>query len=310
MNTDKDRIIFVHGMKPKPRPEDHCAMLWRCLLDGVRRADAAVAEQLASNPDIFVLGAWSRLLYDQHTSIEPDIPGIERLLDLPGPEDEDIREAMHWHKRIGQLIYLLSDAFPVLIDLVANPNMKATLQDARRYFRNENGVATRIRGLVADSLIAATEAGQRVLLIGHSLGSVIAYDVLWELSRRRNSNVRIDQFLTIGSPLGVNFVQHRMLGSAEHGERRYPDNIRTWRNLSAIGEMTALDRRMAKDFAPMQKAGLVESISDDIELINYFRGPDGLNVHKCYGYMANEKTGAVLVEWLRSAADSLPEPAS
>lgn len=302
MNTDKDQIIYVHGMKPKPRPEDHSAMLWRCLLDGVRRADGGVAEELAGNPGMFALVAWSSLLYDEQTRIEPDVPGVERLLSLPGPEPDDIREAMHWHKRIGQFVYLLSDAFPVLIDLVANPDMKATLQDARRYFRNDDGVATRIRARVADALIAATGAGQRILLIGHSLGSVIAYDVLWELSRRRNSNVRIDQFLTIGSPLGVNFVQHRILGSRERGVRRYPDNIRAWRNLSAIGEMTALDRRMAKDFAPMYKAGLVESICDDIDLINYFRGPDGLNVHKCYGYMANEKTGAVLVEWLQRAA--------
>ncbi len=300
MNTDKDRIIYVHGMKPKPRPADHRAMLWRCLLDGVRRVDVGVAEQMAGNPGMFALVAWSGLLYDQQVSIEPDVPGVERLLDLPGPEHDDIREAMHWHKRIGQFVYLLSDAFPVLIDLVANPNMKATLQDARRYFRNDNGVATRIRQRVADELIAATDAGQRVMLVGHSLGSVIAYDALWELSRRRNSDVRIDQFLTIGSPLGLKFVQHRMLGSAERGAPRYPDNIRTWRNLSAIGDMTALDQRMAKDFAPMQNDGLVESISDDIDLINYFRGPDGLNVHKCYGYMANAKTGAVLTEWLRS----------
>jgi hypothetical protein len=34
-------------------------------------------------------------------------------------------------------------------------------------------------------------------------------------------------------------------------------------------------------------------------LQTYFRGPDGLNVHKCYGYMANQQTGAALAAWLK-----------
>ena len=299
MNERNGKIIYVPGMKPKPRPEDHAAMLWRCLCDGVRRADAELAGQLAMHKDIFELIAWSRLFYEERTSIEPDLPGIERLLTLDGPEQRDLSEALHWHKRVGQLVYLLSDAFPVLINLVATPDMKGTLQDARRYFRNENGVATQIRKIVADALTAAWESGHRIMIIAHSLGSVIAYDVLWELSRRQGNDVYIDEFLTIGSPLGVNFVQHRLRSSHEQGEQRYPNNIRRWKNLSAIGEMTSLDRRMNKDYAPMLAAGLIESITDDIGLETYFRGPHGLNVHKCYGYMANIKTGAVVADWLR-----------
>ena len=177
--------------------------------------------------------------------------------------------------------------------------MKSTLQDTQRYFRNHNGVATKIRRMVADALTTAWRAGRRIILIGHSLGSVIAYDVLWELSRREASDVCVDRFVTIGSPLGLNFVQHRILSSPESLARRYPDNIRHWINLSAVGEMTALDRTFADDFREMLDLGLVESIVDHIDLVNYFRGPEGLNVHKCYGYMANEKTGAVIVDCWR-----------
>lgn len=294
-----EHIIYVPGMKPKPPAEDHRAMLWRCLLNGVRRADPDWVEPLRGHPEAFELAAWSTLFYHEQTSIDSDLPGIERLLRLDGPEPEDLREARHWHKRIAQFVYLLSDAFPWLIDLVANPAMKATLQDARRYFRDEEGRATRIRQRVTEELRAATDAGRRIMLVGHSLGSVIAFDVLWELSRRERSDVRIDEFVTLGSPLGLNFVQHRMLGAREPGDRRYPDNIRRWTNLSAIGEMTSLDRSMADDYAPMLRSGLIESINDRTDLGTYFRGPLGLNVHKCYGYMANVQTGQVIVDWLR-----------
>lgn len=298
MAIANDKIIYVPGMKPKPPAADHRAMLWRCLLDGVRRADPAWVEPLRGGPDIFELAAWSTLFYHEQTSIEPDLPGVERLLQLDGPEPADLKEALHWHKRIAQFVYLMSDAFPALIDIVGNPAIKALLQDARRYFRNDDGRAARIRQRVADELRAATAAGRRVLLIGHSLGSVIAFDTLWELSRLDGSDVRVDQFLTLGSPLGLNFVQHRMLGAHEHGLLRFPGNIRRWTNLSAIGEMTSLDRSMADDFAAMVEGRLVESIVDRTDLQTYFRGSHGLNVHKCYGYMANIETGRVIVEWL------------
>lgn len=298
MTTANDQIIYVPGMKPKPPAADHRDMLWRCLLDGVRRADPDRVKPLRERPETFELAAWSSLFYHEQTSIEPDLPGIDRLLSLEGPEPEDLREARHWHKRIAQFVYLLSDAFPSLIGLVANPAMKATLQDSQRYFRNEDGRAGRIRARVAQELHAATDAGRRILVIGHSLGSVIVFDALWELSRLEGSDVRIDEFLTIGSPLGLNFVQHRMLGAHEPGLLKYPANIRRWTNLSAIGEMTSLDRTMADDFAPMVDGGLVESIVDHTDLQTYFRGPDGLNVHKCYGYMANVETGRVIADWL------------
>jgi pimeloyl-ACP methyl ester carboxylesterase len=214
---------------------------------------------------------------------------------MSGPDEEDIEEAAHWHKRLAQFAYLIGDAFPALIGLIANPDLKATMQDSRRYFRNHHGVATEIRKLVADRLNAAWQAGRRIILIGHSLGSVIAYDVLWEMSRKK-SELRVDRFVTIGSPLGLNFVQHRILSARERGAARYPDNIRRWDNLSAIGEMTALDREFADDFGEMVTLGLVERIDDHTDLVNYYRGPDGLNVHKCYGYLANEKIGAVLAD--------------
>lgn len=294
---NKKAIIYVPGMKPKPPADQHRSTLWRCMCEGIRRANPDVAKVIAGIPEVFRLASWASMFYQEQRELAVDLPGVERLFSLPGPEPRDIAEARHWHKRIGRLIYLLCDAFPFLIEHVANPEMKAALVDIQRYFRNENSMATKIRKLVADCLLGAWDEGCEILLIGHSLGSVIAYDVLWELSRRQNSNLRVDLFLTIGSPLGLNFVKHRMLSSTERGARRFPDNIGRWENLSAIGEMTALDRAFANDYARMLDHGLVQSITDQTDLTTYFRGEEGLNVHKCYGYMVNEKVGAAIADW-------------
>jgi len=298
--SERDRvIIYVPGMKPKPPAVEHSATLWRCLLEGVRRFDADTAEQMAVRADIFRLVPWPHLFYDTPKDLAEDLPGVERLMSLPGPEPADVDEARHWHKRLGRLAYLISDAFPCLIRWVANPNMKVTLQDSMRYFRNENGVATEIRSMVADSLRTAQNAGARILLLTHSLGSVIAYDVLWEFSHRAGIDIKVDTFVTVGSPLGMNFVRHRLLSARERGHCRYPDNIRSWQNLSAVGEMTALDRVFADDYHEMLELGLVDEINDRLDLLTYFRGPEGLNVHKCYGYMVTRELGEVVAEWWR-----------
>ncbi len=304
--TGETQIVYVPGMKPKPPVEDHEEMLWRCLLNGVGRVDSGVARDLAQRRDMFRVAPWSRLFYDEQTSVEPDLPGIDRLLTLDGPEERDVREARHWHKRIGKLVYLLCDTFPSLIDWFSDPNMDEALRETRRYFQDRDGVATCVRQHVADRFLASWTPGSRLLVIAHSLGSVIAFDALWELSHGSDSELSIDLFMTLGSTLGLNFMRHRMLNAKESGVRRFPTNIRRWVNLAAVGEMTALDRTFADDYREMVDLGLVDSIVDEPDLQTYFRGPAGLNVHKCYGYMANYRTGAAIVSWLRDSATANP----
>lgn len=297
VTSPANTIIYVPGLKPKPPAELHRANLWRALLEGLRRTHPDIASEMGSQPGCFQLVTWPHIFYPEPSNPEVDQAGLERLLALSGPTAEDIDEARNWRKQLAQLIYLVCDTFPWLIDRVADPNLQAVLHDSLRYLRNEDGIGVRIRGMVADALRAAHQTDSRILLVAHSLGSVIAWDVLWEFSRRWQEPLRVDMFLTLGSPLGLNFIRHRLLGHQHRGARQYPDNIRRWTNLSAVGELTALDRKFANDYRGMLRHGLVEFISDDTSLLNYFRGPAGLNVHKCYGYMINPRTAEVVADW-------------
>jgi hypothetical protein len=301
-------ILYVPGIKPKPPAALHRAALWRCLVDGVRRADPAVAADLAAHPAVFQLVSWAHLFYDTHRDIAQDQPGIERLLALPGPEPRDLAEASSWRRRLQRALYRLSDRFPPLFDLLGEPNMRATLNDTRRYFGNDGGAALAVRRVVADALIESWRAHRRVLLIGHSLGSVIAFDVLWELSHRFSEPGEVDLFLTLGSPLGLHFVRDRLLGSRETGSRRYPNKIRRWQNLAAVGEMTTLDARFSAIWGEMRELGLVGEISDRLNLDTWFRGVEGLNVHRCYGYMVHPGVGAAIAAWWRASVMPAPAP--
>jgi hypothetical protein len=295
-------VIYVPGIKPKPPSGEHRAALWRCLLEGVRRADSRTAADLAQHPGCFSLVSWAHVFYDTQRDLALDMPGIERILAIPRPEARDLSEAGSWRRRLKRSLYLLCDAFPPLFDLVGDPNMRATLRDTRRYFRDDGGMAVKVRQMVADALLEAWRTDRRVLLFGHSLGSVIAFDVLWELSHRFSVPGKVDLFLTIGSPLGLSFVRRQLLGGRETGRRRYPTNVRRWVNLAAVGEMTALERSFSSVWSEMRDLGLVEQISDRLDLQTYFRGPEGLNVHKCYGYMVNPVVGSTIAQWWKGGA--------
>jgi hypothetical protein len=297
MNARQRIILYVPGMKPKPPALVHRANLLRCLQEGLRRTSPAVARELAADPDCLRLVPWPHLFYPAPSDASLDAPGVERLLRLPGPEQADLEEARHWHKTLRRLTYLLSDALPFLIDWVADPKIKETLLDSLRYLRDDGGVGQRIREFVGGALHDALGEGHRVLLIAHSMGSVIAFDVLWELSRVQNNPARVDTFMTLASPLGLNFMRHRLLGRHAAGAGRFPANIRRWHNLAAVGDLIALQRSMSRDYREMLDLGLVEEIVDETDLHNYFRGQHGLNVHKCYGYMINPQVAAGIAAW-------------
>jgi len=70
------------------------------------------------------------------------------------------------------------------------------------------------------------------------------------------------------------------------------------RRFSAVGDMTAVNPYLAKDFGEMARLGLVERI-EDIEIFNFFRHDGELNVHAEYGYLVNKDTAAVVAEWWR-----------
>jgi len=157
--------------------------------------------------------------------------------------------------------------------------------------------------MVAEALQSAWDRGSPVILVGHSFGSVIAWDTLWELSRLEGNPGNVDLFLTMGSPLTMQYIRGQLKGARQSRAERYPENISRWINVAAVGEVTALGRKMSNLFGDMVTLGLTESISDNLETVNQFHGPFGLNPHKCYGYMASQEVAQILLaEFSRGAS--------
>ncbi len=268
------------------------------MLAGLRRVDAAVANAIESTPGGFDIVSWTYDFYRTHRDIDLDRKAIEAVILQAEATASDISEASAWSRRLTRWIYSLGDRLPFLIPHLASERMEVHLRDLMRYERNKNDIADHVRRMLKVPLLAASGGQHPVLLIGHSMGSVIAYDSLWELSYQHGNPIDIDLFLTMGSPLGQRFMQRKLKGHDGSGADRYPRNITRWKNLTAIGDLTAINPYLASDFEAMLEMGLVESIEDE-DVLNYFRLDGELNVHAEYGYLANKKTAHTIAKWWR-----------
>lgn len=295
------RIIFVPGKNPKPPPEQHRELLWRTLLEGIRRADPECYNELVQHTEQFQLTAWTYLYYEQTKDISRDLPWIDALMNTHIPSAEDIQEANSWHRKIHGLFILFADIFPFIIPLLPKP-VSMSVDETNRYFHNGDNIACQIRELLKEQLRAALLSNEKILLIGHSLGSVIAYDTLWELSHLEHLPVKIDMFLTLGSPLGLKYVQNRLMGHQRKGIRKYPTNIRHWVNIASVGDGVALEKSLSESFKEMRTLNVAESIEDHCEgIYNFFRNEEGLNSHRSYGYLVNPAVGKVIADWWKKS---------
>ena len=292
-------VIYIPGLKPKPEPDLHREQLLRCLTESVRRLDPVSAAAI-NEPDAFRLISWTYDFYGQHRDVSLDLDDIDLLLSKTRASEDDIRFATSWRRRFAVWLFNAADYLPFVIPSLATDEIEVHLRDYFRYVRNNGGIAEEARAKLKSALLDATDEGRPMLLLAHSMGSVIAWDALWQLTRD-GSNASVDLLLTTGSPLGQKLIQRHLFGRDEAEEQRYPRNIGDWVNIAAIGELTALDRRLGNDFKSFVEQGCVRKITD-IEVFNFYHMHGTLNVHAEYGYLINEATANCVSAWWKRAA--------
>lgn len=276
----------------------HRRELFRCLLEGVRRVDPDIASALAAKQQNFEIASWTYDFYSEHRDIGLDQADIDTLLKKRHASAADRTLASSWQRRLMRWLFRAADQLPVMLPHLASEELQLQLHDLNRYNHNKNGIADVARQTLKKPLQQAADAGRPVLLLAHSMGSVIAYDALWQMSQESDRDVSVHLLVTMGSPLGQNVIQRNLLGYSERGQERYPANILDWINIAAFGELTAIDMTLNNDFGEMVDLGLVAGI-DDRTMYNYYHVDGELSVHAEYGYLVNEVTAKIVSDWWR-----------
>ena len=166
---------------------------------------------------------------------------------------------------------------------------------------------SKVRTRLQEPLIDAFNDKDDICIVAHSMGSIVAYDVLWKLSRMSEYThvqalkPKVKLFLTIGSPLGEAGVRGNLYDAPERGEDRYPKNIiKDWVNISAKDDFIAHDPTLANDFRNMRtKHKYVQSIKDIKNIYNCYTQNGQSDPHKLYGYLAHDKVAAQIINWMK-----------
>jgi hypothetical protein len=167
---------------------------------------------------------------------------------------------------------------------------------------NDATFAEEARRRLREKLCAAMDRGDKIMLITHGTGSVIAYDVLWELSNDTATypeygDNKIDQWLTLGSPLGDSIVQKRLLGAKERDDNRFPSNVISWHNLAAEDDYTCHDTTLADDFKKMMVQKRVSAVHD-YRIFNLAVRYGKSNPHSSVGYYIHPRLTKIIADWV------------
>jgi hypothetical protein len=104
------------------------------------------------------------------------------------------------------------------------------------------------------------KVGRPVVLVAHSQGSLIAYDVMRQLG---SSSPEVDLLVTLGSPLGIERVQ-TVLRSWSGGDLPFPPGVRRWLNVADPRDPVALDKDLRDDFpGPLENVVVMNEDSPD-----------------------------------------------
>ncbi len=298
------RIIVVHGRGSKPSKVCKLRCVRQVLTESVRRVDARAGAWLAAHPRTIQLAYYADLL--RRLTGEP-LESCDSFREPIARLYEESQRCPTWIRFRAHLHGLSVNASEVMARMLtpqARRRMMARrFPDVMRYL-TDHALASQIRARLQQLLVPALRRRERVILVAHSLGSVVAYDVLWKLSHmseyRSLRGRTIDAWITMGSPLGDKLLKTYLLGWRYPLAHRYPTHVRRWHNLSARGDAISHDQRLANDFAPMLKAGYVERLEEHTNLCTVYRGrEEQWNPHKLYGYLILPEVGRVVAASLR-----------
>ena len=170
------------------------------------------------------------------------------------------------------------------------------------YWDKEGDYHREVSRRMIDALIPPLARGDDIMLVTHCLGSVIAYDALWEISRGATADkniaaAKVEALVTLGSPLGDEFVKSKLAGSAAAVDEKFPNNLISWSNVAAEDDYTCHDETVANDFRSMLDGRLISRITD-YRIYNLAVRYGRSNPHNALGYLIHPRIAKLVSEWL------------
>ena len=283
-------IIGIHGRSNKPKKETLTTGWKRAISEGLRKNQEWQEDRLEFD---FELAYYSDIHYSEGPLADAQYPYDEAG---PGPlrrYKAGLRDRLRaW---AGGWLDTPLDWIEVrtrLFSTFARGIQSEHLQDLEDYYtRPGKRESTQARLLE----LLQPNRSDEILLIAHSMGTIVAYDTLLEMDQKPESErVSVAHFVTIGSPLGLTPVKGE-IRRVYDGPFQTPSAVtQSWVNFSDSRDRVCLDAHLRDDY----RSNRAEVRVRDRMVHNDYPG----NPHKSYGYLRTPELSEHIAAFLQAAA--------
>lgn len=117
------------------------------------------------------------------------------------------------------------------------------------------------------------------ILIGHSLGSIVGYEVLCA-----NPELPVENFVTIGSPLGIsNLIFDKLVPGPKDNIGQWPRGVARWTNVADVGDIVASVKALSSRFS--------SRVTDHLTY-------NGSSAHSASRYLSSKEVGHAVADGL------------
>jgi len=304
MLTKSKIIIGIHGLGNKP-PQPLLQEWWKkALLEGLRLQRKPVDDfhfELVYWADILYLHPLNPAVSDPDDPLFIDNPYIPAVTRLPSSSSEIRFKILDQLEKWMEDVFL-NDDMSINVSKVTDKLIKHYFSDLDAYYQTrlidktgrEFEVKQEIRARLEEVL--RRHRRKNIMLIGHSMGSIITYDVI----TLTVPDVPIDTWVTIGSPLGIPIVRKRAIaeqssrGVKVHRVGTPQSVIRNWYNLSDIHDKIAVNYQLNDDYGQNRlEVSPIDYVIDNDYEFNGVKNP-----HSCFGYLRTPQMSDIVSEFL------------
>ncbi len=297
-------IIGVHGLGNKP-PRGLLKVWWKhSIIEGLRKIEGSQRRFHLR------MAYWADLMYENPLDPKIKDPNHELHIEEPyiaEPIPSPMIRHTPWHylklafETVKEKLFLSRNGlanYEVLFDMV----VKTSFKDLAEYYNNGKTDEQKfeiepVRNKIRQRLMALIRKyrDHDILIVAHSMGSLIAYDVMTNLP----AHYKIKVFVSMGSPIGLPVLREKI--AREHGwpasENTLlptPECVESWYNFSDKEDHFAVFHDLSQFYLPNKK----KVAPKDYIVENDYKDWVTNNAHKSFGYLREPTLAKVMAEFL------------